>query len=71
MIFIREPKWTDDEILCARIVNNEVHFYENRDFSKSYMFQYLLYSYVHQSAGNACFKGWHNTLLPIQHLEEV
>ena len=30
----REPQWTDDELLCARSVNNEVHFYENRDFSE-------------------------------------
>ncbi|XP_065055740.1 eukaryotic translation initiation factor 2A-like isoform X2 [Rhopilema esculentum] len=28
-----EPQWSNDELLCARCVNNEVHFYENRDFS--------------------------------------
>ena len=34
----REPQWSDDELLCARSVNNEVHFYENRDFSKFFQF---------------------------------
>eukprot|EP00112_Aurelia_sp_Birch-Aquarium-sp1_P022323 Seg626.2 transcript_id=Seg626.2/GoldUCD/mRNA.D3Y31 product="Eukaryotic translation initiation factor 2A" protein_id=Seg626.2/GoldUCD/D3Y31 len=28
-----QPQWTEDELLCARCVNNEVHFYENRDFT--------------------------------------
>lgn len=36
----REPKWSDDELLCARNVNNEIHFYENRDFSKLIFLQF-------------------------------
>uniref|UniRef100_A0A8C6QKM6 Eukaryotic translation initiation factor 2A n=1 Tax=Nannospalax galili TaxID=1026970 RepID=A0A8C6QKM6_NANGA len=27
------PSWSDDEIICARIVNNEVHFFENNNFN--------------------------------------
>ncbi|KAK9401209.1 eukaryotic translation initiation factor 2A [Crotalus adamanteus] len=27
------PCWSDDESLCARSVNNELHFFENNDFS--------------------------------------
>lgn len=30
----RCPSWSDDEQLCVRSVNNELHFYENNDFSK-------------------------------------
>uniref|UniRef100_A0A3Q1G3P4 Eukaryotic translation initiation factor 2A n=1 Tax=Acanthochromis polyacanthus TaxID=80966 RepID=A0A3Q1G3P4_9TELE len=26
------PSWSDDEKICVRIVNNELHFYENNDF---------------------------------------
>eukprot|EP00051_Salpingoeca_urceolata_P020580 m.309836 g.309836 ORF g.309836 m.309836 type:complete len:590 (-) comp19645_c1_seq2:1706-3475(-) len=28
------PRWTDDEELCARCVNNEIQFYDGHDFSK-------------------------------------
>eukprot|EP00794_Sanderia_malayensis_P011342 gene11342-12525_t len=28
-----EPQWSDDEKLCARSVSNEVHFYEDGNFS--------------------------------------
>lgn len=31
----RCPSWSDDEQLCVRSVNNELHFYENNDFSKN------------------------------------
>lgn len=27
------PSWSDDEIICARNVNNEVHFFENNNFN--------------------------------------
>ncbi|XP_054839473.1 eukaryotic translation initiation factor 2A [Eublepharis macularius] len=27
------PCWSDDESICARSVNNELHFFENNDFS--------------------------------------
>ncbi|CAG02136.1 unnamed protein product, partial [Tetraodon nigroviridis] len=27
------PSWSDDEQLCVRSVNNELHFYENNDFN--------------------------------------
>ncbi|XP_008304260.1 eukaryotic translation initiation factor 2A-like, partial [Stegastes partitus] len=27
------PSWSEDEKICARIVNNELHFYENNDFN--------------------------------------
>ncbi|XP_014894579.1 eukaryotic translation initiation factor 2A [Poecilia latipinna] len=27
------PKWTEDEKVCVRSVNNELHFYENNDFN--------------------------------------
>ncbi|KAM4566909.1 eukaryotic translation initiation factor 2A [Odontesthes bonariensis] len=27
------PSWSDDEKICARSVNNELHFYENNDFN--------------------------------------
>uniref|UniRef100_A0A3P9HW57 Eukaryotic translation initiation factor 2A n=1 Tax=Oryzias latipes TaxID=8090 RepID=A0A3P9HW57_ORYLA len=27
------PSWSDDEKICVRSVNNELHFYENNDFS--------------------------------------
>ncbi|NXY86269.1 EIF2A factor, partial [Alcedo cyanopectus] len=27
------PCWADDESICARIVNNEVHFFENNNFN--------------------------------------
>lgn len=27
------PQWSSDEVLCARNVTNEVHFFENNDFS--------------------------------------
>ncbi|XP_023559854.1 eukaryotic translation initiation factor 2A [Octodon degus] len=27
------PSWSEDEIICARNVNNEVHFFENNDFN--------------------------------------
>ncbi|XP_048190844.1 eukaryotic translation initiation factor 2A isoform X2 [Perognathus longimembris pacificus] len=27
------PSWSDDEIICARNVNNEVHFFENNNFT--------------------------------------
>lgn len=30
----RCPCWADDESICARNVNNEVHFFENNNFSK-------------------------------------
>lgn len=30
----RCPSWSDDEQICVRSVNNELHFYENNDFSK-------------------------------------
>uniref|UniRef100_I3KL04 Eukaryotic translation initiation factor 2A n=1 Tax=Oreochromis niloticus TaxID=8128 RepID=I3KL04_ORENI len=26
------PSWSEDEKICVRIVNNELHFYENNDF---------------------------------------
>ncbi|KAB0357499.1 hypothetical protein FD754_001655 [Muntiacus muntjak] len=28
------PSWSEDETLCARNVNNEVHFFENNNFNK-------------------------------------
>ena len=28
MFLIRCPQWTDDEDVCARNVNNEIHFFE-------------------------------------------
>lgn len=31
----RCPSWSEDESLCVRSVNNELHFYENNDFSKT------------------------------------
>lgn len=31
----RCPSWSDGEQLCVRSVNNELHFYENDDFSKN------------------------------------
>lgn len=31
----RCPSWSDDEQLCVRSVNNELHFYENNDYSKN------------------------------------
>lgn len=31
----RCPNWSDDEQLCVRSVNNELHFYENNDFGES------------------------------------
>lgn len=30
----RCPSWSEDESICVRSVNNELHFYENNDFSK-------------------------------------
>ncbi|KAF6118431.1 eukaryotic translation initiation factor 2A [Phyllostomus discolor] len=27
------PSWSEDETICARNVNNEVHFFENNNFS--------------------------------------
>lgn len=27
------PSWSDDEIICARNVNNEIHFFENNNFN--------------------------------------
>ena len=30
----RCPSWSDDEKISVRSVNNELHFYENNDFSK-------------------------------------
>ncbi|XP_045151022.1 eukaryotic translation initiation factor 2A isoform X2 [Echinops telfairi] len=27
------PSWSEDEVICARNVNNEVHFFENNDFN--------------------------------------
>ncbi|XP_053279227.1 eukaryotic translation initiation factor 2A [Pleuronectes platessa] len=27
------PSWSEDENICVRIVNNELHFYENNDFN--------------------------------------
>lgn len=30
----RCPSWSEDEKICVRSVNNELHFYENNDFSK-------------------------------------
>lgn len=29
----RCPSWSDDEVICARNVNNEIHFFENNNFS--------------------------------------
>lgn len=29
-----EPQWSDDEVVVARNVNNEVHFYENNNFDE-------------------------------------
>ncbi|MEJ1277550.1 eukaryotic translation initiation factor 2A [Cricetulus griseus] len=29
------PSWSDDEIICARNVNNEVHFFENNNFTST------------------------------------
>uniref|UniRef100_A0A3Q4GK54 Eukaryotic translation initiation factor 2A n=1 Tax=Neolamprologus brichardi TaxID=32507 RepID=A0A3Q4GK54_NEOBR len=28
------PSWSEDEKICVRIVNNELHFYEDNDFGK-------------------------------------
>ena len=34
-IFVcRIPQWSDDEQICARNVNNELHFYEGGNFGK-------------------------------------
>lgn len=30
----RDPVWTNDEGICCRNVNNELHFFENNDFGK-------------------------------------
>lgn len=31
----REPQWSSDETLCARLLNNDVLFYENSSFEVS------------------------------------
>ncbi len=41
----RQPKWSEDESVCARSVTNEVHCFHNADFSmypvdKSCFFQF-------------------------------
>ena len=33
-IFFRDPVWTDDEGICCRNVNNELHFFEDNNFGK-------------------------------------
>lgn len=32
-LMCRCPCWAEDESICARNVNNEVHFFENNNFS--------------------------------------
>ena len=34
VIVCRCPQWTDDEQICCRNVNNELHFFENSNFGK-------------------------------------
>lgn len=34
VVVSRCPKWSEDEKVCVRSVNNELHFYENNDFSE-------------------------------------
>lgn len=34
VVVCRCPSWSEDEKICVRIVNNELHFYENNDFGK-------------------------------------
>lgn len=33
----RDPKWTDDEGICCRNVNNELHFFEGNEFGMYYI----------------------------------
>lgn len=34
VVVSRCPKWSEDENVCVRNVNNELHFFENNDFSE-------------------------------------
>lgn len=36
----RNPQWSDDEKICARNVNNEVHFFEDANFGKKWLFNF-------------------------------
>lgn len=41
----RCPSWSEDEQISVRSVNNELHFYENNDFSKKPYFSVSLTSW--------------------------
>ena len=34
----RAPVWSNDEAICCRNVNNELHFYENNNFGMPVIF---------------------------------
>jgi hypothetical protein len=48
IFFYRDPVWTDDEGICCRNVNNELHFFEDNNFGQ------LLFILMHPLC-NTCY----------------
>lgn len=65
LVFIlRQPQWTQDESICARLVGSELLFHENNDFSMDYKNVFVFIFFLFENGRVSLGKYAHKLVIP-------